>query len=81
MDQSDPKMQTALAMAALAAAFAETLTRLFPKADEEPLVILQRQVQVQCAKLRETPNADDALEIFRFVREALRNPQILSQPD
>jgi hypothetical protein len=82
MEEVDPKaphVQTALAMAALAVAFAETLQELAPRA--EALVILQRKVQVAQAKLRQIPDAEMAVAIFGFVRDALRNPGIIEQPD
>jgi hypothetical protein len=80
MEKIDPPHdQTALAMAALAVAFAGTLQELAPGA--EALVILQRKVQVAQAKLRQTPDAEIAAAIFRFVRDALRNPDIIEQPD
>jgi hypothetical protein len=82
MDEVDPKsphVQTALAMAALAVAFADTLTELMPH--DEALVTLQRKVQVAQAKLRQTPDAEMAAAIFGIVRDALRNPNVLEQPE
>ena len=81
MEQVDPKsphVQTALAMAALAVAFADTLQELLP--NDEALVVLQRKVAVAQAKLRRTPDAEMATAIFRFVRDALRNPDVTEQP-
>jgi hypothetical protein len=87
MKEVDPKsshVQTALAMAALAVAFAETLEELAangePLANAEPLVTLQRKVQVAQAKLRRAQNAEMAAAIFGFVRDALRNPDLIKQP-
>jgi hypothetical protein len=82
MEQVDPKsphVQTALAMAALAVAVAGTLQELLPRA--EALVTLQRKVQVEQARLRQTPDAEMAAAIFGFVRDALRNPDVIVQPD
>jgi hypothetical protein len=79
IDPKSPHVQTALAMAALAVAFADTLQELAPRA--EALVILQRKVQVAQAKLRQTPDAEVAAAILGFVRDALRNPDVISQPD
>jgi hypothetical protein len=82
MDEVDPKsphVQTALAMAALAVAFADTLQELLPR--DEALVTLQRKVQVAQAKLRRTPDAAMAAAIFGFVRDALRNPDVIRQPE
>jgi hypothetical protein len=82
MDEVDPKaphVQTALAMAALAVAFADTLKELLPH--DEALVILQRKVQVAQAKLRRTPDAEMAAAIFGFVRDSLRNPDVIEQPE
>lgn len=81
MDEIDPKSphrQTALAMAALAVCFADTLEELAPRT--EPLLILQRKVQVAQAQLRQTPDAEVAAAIFSFVRDALRNPDVIRQP-
>lgn len=82
MEDADPKslhVQTALAMAALAVAFADTLQELLPRG--EALVTLQRKVQVAQAKLRRTPDAETAAAIFGFVRDALRNPDVIRQPE
>ena len=79
VDPKSPHVQTALAMAALAVAFADTLQDLAPHA--ETLVILQRKVQVAQAKLRQTPDAEMAAAIFGFVRDALRNSDVITQPD
>jgi hypothetical protein len=79
LEPDSPHRQTALAMAALAAAFASTLEELFP--DEEPLVTLQRKIQLQVSHLRRTPDAEAATAMFRFVRDSLRNPNIVSQPE
>jgi hypothetical protein len=65
-------------MAALAVAFAGTLQELAPHA--EALKILQGKVQVAQAKLRQTPDAEFAAAIFGFVRDALRNPNVIPQP-
>ena len=79
IDPKSPHVQTALAMAALAVAFADTLQELLPHA--EALMTLQRKVQVSQAKLRRTPDAEDAAAIFGFVRDALRNPDVIKQPE
>jgi hypothetical protein len=65
--------------AALAAAVADTLQEFLPRA--EALATLQRKVQVQQAKLRQTPDAEMAAAIFGFVRDALRSPDVIPQPD
>jgi hypothetical protein len=79
VNPKSPDVQIALAMAALAVAFADTLQELAPHA--EALVILQRKVQVEQARLRQTPDAEMAAAIFGFVRDALRNPDVIEQPD
>jgi hypothetical protein len=78
IDPQSPHVQTALAMAALTVAFADTLQELWP--DDEPLAVLQTKVAVAQAKLRRTPNAEIATAIFRFVRDALQNPDVIAQP-
>jgi hypothetical protein len=80
MEQVDPRsphVQTAFAMAALAAAFADTLQELWPHA--EALVTLQRKVQVQQAKLlHHKPDAAEAAAMFGFVCDTLRD--LIAQP-
>jgi hypothetical protein len=78
IDPKSPHVQTALAMAALAVAFADTLKELAPRA--EALLIVQSKVQVAHAKLRQTPDAEIAAAIFGFVRDALFNPDVIEQP-
>jgi hypothetical protein len=70
--------QTSLAMAALAVAFAKTLEELFEP--DEPLLILQRKVQGEQTRLRQSPDAGEAAAMFRFVIDALRNPDVIEQP-
>ena len=65
-------------MAALAVAFAGTLQELLP--NDGVLAILQSKVAVAQAKLRRTPDAEMATAIFRFVRDALQNPDVIEQP-
>jgi hypothetical protein len=77
-DQEAIFRQTSLAMAALAVAFAKTLEELFEPA--EPLLILQRKVQGEQTRLRQSPGADEAAAMFRFVIDALRNPDVIEQP-
>jgi hypothetical protein len=73
--------QTALAMAALAVAFVRTLRQLHePGPPEDPLSILQGKVQISHSQLRQTPGAERAVAISRFVIAALRNPAIIDQP-
>lgn len=79
VDPKSPHVQTALAMSALAVALARTLQELFP--GEEPLSILQGKVAVETARLRQTPDAEMATAIFRFVRDTLRNPDVIAQPE
>jgi hypothetical protein len=78
VDPNSPHVQTALAISALAVAFVRVLQELVP--DEEPLSILQSKVAVELARLRRTPDADYALAIFRFVRDKLRDPDVIQQP-
>lgn len=78
VDTNSPHVQTALALSALAVAFASALQELIP--DEDALLILQRKVAVETARLRRTPDAEMATAIFRFVRDALRNPNVINQP-
>jgi hypothetical protein len=80
-EEIDPKSteaQVALAMTAMALSFARTLQEITP--DEDVLAILQTKVAAAYGQLRHTPDADVALAIFRFVRDALRNPAIIEQP-
>jgi hypothetical protein len=71
--------QTALALAALTLAFVHVLQEIGE--DEEPLVTLQRKIQVEQTRLRQTPGADKAVDMLRFVIHALRNPDLIKQPD
>jgi hypothetical protein len=66
-------------MTAMAVAFVQTLREL--DSGEDPLSILQGRVAVAYGQLRQSPDADGALAIFRFVRDALRNQEIIEQPD
>jgi hypothetical protein len=78
VDPKSPQVQTAFAMAALAAAFAETLQELWPHA--EALATLQRKVEVQQAKLlHHKPDAAEAAAIFGFVCDSLRDA--IARPD
>jgi hypothetical protein len=79
VDPKSPEAQTALSMAALAVAFVRTLREIAPRA--EPLVILQRMMQGELTRLRQTPDAEMATAIFRFAIDALRNPDVIPQPD
>jgi hypothetical protein len=79
VDPTSPHVQTALAMSALAVALVRTLQELIP--DEDALTILQTKVAVEIARLRRTPDAEMATAIFRFVRDALRNPDVIEQTD
>jgi hypothetical protein len=76
IDPKSPHRQTALAMAALAVAFAKTLQEVEPD-EEEVLVTLQRNVKMQ---LRQTPDAEMAVAILGFVQATLRNPDLIAQP-
>jgi hypothetical protein len=78
IDPTSPHRQTALAMAALAVAFAKTLQEAEP--DEEVLVTLQRNVKIVQTQLRQTPDAETAAAILGFVQAMLRNPELITQP-
>jgi hypothetical protein len=78
LDPRSPHRQTALALSALAVAFASTLQELLPNG--EALVTLQRKVQNAQTDLRMTPDAEIAAAIFGFVRDSLRNPDVIAQP-
>ena len=78
MDDADRK-QIELALAALTLAFVGVLQDLVPSG--EPLPLLQRKMQVQQTRLRETPGAETAITMFRFVIDKLRDPQIIEQPE
>jgi hypothetical protein len=80
-DDSSLDDQTKLVMAALAIAFAKTLQELLPSEEEEVLVILQRKAKVEQTRLRQTPGAERAVRMFRFVIDALRNPDVIEQPE
>jgi hypothetical protein len=77
VDPNSPHVQTALAMAALAVAVVRTLQELIP--NEDALGILQSKVAVEVTRLRRTPDAEMATAIFRFVRDTLRNSDIVEQ--
>jgi hypothetical protein len=79
VDPKSPEAQVAFAMSALTVAFAQTLRELMPRSDA--LEILQRKAQVEHTRLRQTPDAEMAVAIFRFVILALRNPAVISQPE
>ena len=79
IDPESPYGQTALALSALAVAVVRTLQELVP--DEDSLSILQGKVAVEIGRLRRTPDAEPATAIFRFVRDALKNPDVIAQPD
>jgi hypothetical protein len=79
VEPNAPEVQTALAMSALALAFVRTLHEIAPQG--EPLVLLQRKAQVELTRLRQTPNAEMATAIFRFVIQALQNPDVIAQPN
>ena len=78
-EPDSPHLQTALACAALAVAFAAALRELNP--DVDALATVQSKVSVELARLRRTPGAGDATDILRFVRDKLRNPDIIEQPE
>jgi hypothetical protein len=78
IDPTSPHRQTALAMAALAVAFARTLQEVDP--DEEVLVALQRNVKIAHTLLRQTTDAETAAAILDFVQAMLRNPELIAQP-
>ena len=78
IDPTSPHRQTALAMAALAVAFAKTLQEAEP--DEEVLVTLQRNLKIAHTQLRQTPDAETAAAILDFVQAMLRNPELIAQP-
>jgi hypothetical protein len=80
VDEPDGKIQEiALALAALSVAFARVLQELAPNA--EPLVLLQRKLKIEQTRLRQTPNAEAAVTIFRFVIDTLQNPDVIEQPN
>jgi hypothetical protein len=79
IDPKSPHRQTALAMAALAVAFAKTLQEVEPD-EEEVLVTLQRNVKIAHTQLRQTPDAETAAAILGFVQAMLRNPELIAQP-
>jgi hypothetical protein len=79
VDPKSPHVQTALAMSALAVAVVRALQELNP--DGDALGILQTKVAVELGRLRHTPDAELATAIFRFVRDALRNPNVIAQSD
>jgi hypothetical protein len=84
MDEPDRNItedQVALTLAALSVAFARVLQELELLPHDEPLVILQRAVQVEQTRLRQTPGAETAVAMFRFVIDALRNPDVIGQPE
>jgi hypothetical protein len=73
------EVQTQLALAALAVSFAKTLQECGPH--EPVLVTLQRKVQGEQTRLRQTPDAEVATAMFRFVIKSLRDPGIIEQPN
>jgi hypothetical protein len=79
VDPESPHRQTALAVAALAVAFAKTLQEVEPD-EEEVLVSLQRNLKIAYTQLRQTSDAKTAAAILGFVQAMLRNPEIIAQP-
>lgn len=79
IDLDSPDMPYALALATVAAAFAKTLRELTQ--DEDALVAIQRNLVVAAGPLRETPMNERALQMVYFVRDSLRNPNVIDQPD
>lgn len=73
--------QTALVLTAFAVTLVQTLQELARGSREEALVILQRKAQVEQTRLRQTPNAEKATAMFRFVLDKLRDPEIIAQPE
>jgi hypothetical protein len=49
--------------------------------NDEPLEVFQSKLAVEIARLRRTHDAETATAIFRFVRDTLRNPDVIPQPD
>jgi hypothetical protein len=79
--EKTPEAQTALALAAVAVSFVRTLREMRePGPPEDPLLILQGKLQISHSRLRQTPDAQRAVAISRFVIDALRNPAIIDQP-
>jgi hypothetical protein len=79
--ESNTEGQTALALAAVSVAFVRTLREMRePGPLEDPLIILQGKLQRSHTQLRQTPGAERAVAISRFVIDALRNPAIIDQP-
>jgi hypothetical protein len=79
LDVSSTEAQTALALAALTVAFVRVLQE--PEPREEPLVILQRKLQGEHTRLRQTPDSEKAVAMLRFVIDSLRNPDVITQPN
>lgn len=80
LEPGSQEEQFALALSAIAVAFAKTLRRLDP--DEDALITLQRNLVGSVAELRRTPGSERAaMPIVRFVRDSLRNPDIIDQPE
>ena len=77
VDRTTIELQVGLAVAALASAVANTLRKSGPH--EDVLVTLQRKAQVEHTRLRQTPDAEMAVTIFRRVIEALRNSNVIEQ--
>lgn len=77
MEESD--LQVALALAAVTVSLTRALQRV--AADEDPLTTVQRAMQLGLTRLRQTPDSERALAIYRFVLHALRDPEIIEQPD
>jgi hypothetical protein len=80
-EMNEPDRQVALALAALSIAFVRVLQDLAPDHPEGPLVLLQRKMQIEQTRLRQTQGAETAAAMFRFVIKALREPHVIQQPE
>lgn len=78
IDPESTDFQIALAMTALAHAFARTLEEIAPR--HEALDTLQGKTSFALRQLRRSPQAQRATAIFQYVHDALRDPDIIRQP-
>lgn len=82
MSDIDPEsvdFQMALALTALTYAFVRTLQDV--PSQQDPLVLFQRNLVAGIRMLKHTPHAHRATDIVRYVRDALRDPDIIRQPE
>ena len=72
--------QMALVMTAMVLTMVTALQELLPTGDD-PLAVVQSKMAPVLTKLRNSPGFERPTNVFRYVREALRDPNIIPQPE